>query len=253
MKKTFFEELYLAFKCQSNDDLINIIEHGFHPSHKPAKDFLLPFARKPNENNYSISDNLGTALERCSIDIPSECLKGDRELYIRFPDFISDDWRGAFCTVKGNIFSILLAGHFDVEATMFSRLSYSITAHPSLNTLLNDVKDPRFDDECVKAAIFAAKCLLYIKTGSPDLRIFKAPELPTTRKEKKIRFFLRNNPLFDSVIVGLDYLKPVNYSKDQTTIQGHFRWQRVGKLLSDIKLTWVTEHQRKFNKILEAA
>jgi len=249
MKTTFFQEIYQSLHCKKTEDLVKIIKYGFPLAHKPAQDFLMPFAENPNENNYLISDNLGEALDQCSIDIPSFCLAGDRQLYIRFPDFVSKRWQGAFCKVEGNTFSILLAGRVNILATGFAKLSYDLSGHANLESCLNKAKEhPRFDDDFCHCAIFAAKCLLYIRSGDPDLRIWKSPELPKTRKEKKIRTFLKTHHMFDVVMVGLDYKKPTNHSKDQTTVPGHYRWQRIGKGLSDIKLTWVKQHPRILNR-----
>lgn len=98
---------------------------------------------------------------------------------------------------------------------------------------------------------YVLKCMVYINSGDPDLRNYRAPNPPATNNPKKQRRWAKehqNQSLIDMVLVGYNFKKPVTYSVDETTVTGHFRWQPCGPRLEQVKLIWIAEHIRHFNQ-----
>lgn len=96
---------------------------------------------------------------------------------------------------------------------------------------------------------FILKSYLYIHSGDPDLREYRAPKPPQTNKVKKVRLWYRhheNQSLVDMVLVGFNFKKPTVYSVDKTSVIGHFRWQPYGTQRSQVKLIWIEAHERTF-------
>lgn len=98
---------------------------------------------------------------------------------------------------------------------------------------------------------FVLKCYLYIHSGDPDLREYRAPKPPATRDAKKQRIWFRhheNKSLVDMTLVGFNFKKPVTYSVDSATVIGHFRWQPWGPAREKVKLIWIEAHTRHYKK-----
>jgi len=88
--------------------------------------------------------------------------------------------------------------------------------------------------------------LVYIKSGNPDLREFK-----NDIKYKKNKIPVKKDrelSTSDIILVGFNYKKAIIHRIDETTVSSHFRWQRCGKELSQVKLVCVSEHTRSFKK-----
>jgi hypothetical protein len=105
----------------------------------------------------------------------------------------------------------------------------------------------------IDAIHFAFKAYLYLHSGEPDLRFQKHIDFPTTKKPKKIRHFLKENEgkLIDLTLLGYEHKKGKLYTVDSFDVSGHFRWQRYGKDLQQIKLIWLdsyTKHPQKTYK-----
>ena len=95
---------------------------------------------------------------------------------------------------------------------------------------------------------YMIKCILYINSGDPDLRPYKAPAI-TTNKPKHIRRFLKqheNQSLVDVTLVGYDFKKPKLYKVDETWVETFPRWQPYGPGRGKIKLIWVAPHSRHY-------
>lgn len=96
---------------------------------------------------------------------------------------------------------------------------------------------------------YCLNTLLYINTGDPDLREYKAPPTPKTKKPKKLRLFHKqheNISLFDVTLVGYNFKKDAVYKIGSTQVVGHFRWQPYGENRNQVKLIWVSEHERNY-------
>lgn len=107
-----------------------------------------------------------------------------------------------------------------------------------------------FNDDFIR---FVFNSYLYIQSGDPDLRDFKAPKPPTNPKD--LRRFERQNETkstLDMTLVGFNYKKPTLFSKDSTTVSGHWRWQPFGENRARVKLIWIDEHVRVYNDELSS-
>lgn len=94
-----------------------------------------------------------------------------------------------------------------------------------------------------------AKCVLYIKSGEPDLvkEVFDFESKKPKNFQKKVK---KQSP-FTIVNVGYNYHKQ-HFHTASTQVRTHPRWQPYGPQRSRIKLIWVKEHTRtyKSEKIL---
>jgi hypothetical protein len=106
---------------------------------------------------------------------------------------------------------------------------------------------PGRDMEQIK---FALKVTIYLLCGEPDLRFWenKLPGLLTKRERDRWKTIHMDMPDFPAYIVGIDWKKPTIYNMDQTKVMGHFRWQPHGENRKKVKLIWIDEHVRVFNK-----
>ena len=97
---------------------------------------------------------------------------------------------------------------------------------------------------------YILKCVLYIHSGDPDLREFRAPTPPNSSK-KKAKFVKshENLSLYDLIYVGYGYKKEMFFYKDSTEVSGHFRWQPYGEGLSKVKLIWIDAHTRNYKNL----
>lgn len=95
---------------------------------------------------------------------------------------------------------------------------------------------------------FVMKAYLYLHSGEPDLRAYRAPK---QKSGQRPRSFLRqheNDSLVDMTLVGFNFKKPVSYTVGSTQVTGHFRWQPFGPKLSMVKLIWIEPYPRTFGQ-----
>jgi hypothetical protein len=96
---------------------------------------------------------------------------------------------------------------------------------------------------------YITNLILYINSGDPDIRELKKPKIPKeTKNPKKFQKKNRHRPLLDIIEVGFSYMKGITYQVSSTDVRGHFRWQPCGEERSQVKLIWVKEHTRSFDK-----
>lgn len=103
------------------------------------------------------------------------------------------------------------------------------------------------EDSFIKPIVeYALRCIAYIRSADPDLRHLR-PEIPKHASERKLKAFKATNPnLFPVTWVSWDWKRPRVFGVDETSVTGHFRWQRCGKNNSQVKLIWIDEHVRHF-------
>lgn len=94
---------------------------------------------------------------------------------------------------------------------------------------------------------YTLKSLLYIHSGDPDLREFRPTRCPQSPKKQR-RWFKQNIAKIPMTLVGFDFKKPKVFSKDETRVRFHSRWQPYGPQRSKVKLIWIDEHVRRLNK-----
>jgi hypothetical protein len=111
------------------------------------------------------------------------------------------------------------------------------------DTDIVQLKDIKNYHEYIK---FCLKAMIYIASSEPDL----VPE-PAKKSEKsnptKLRKYYKYNCPFDVIKVGYAFHGRHRHV-DQTVVKGHFRWQPCGKEYSQVKLIWIDEHTRNYDK-----
>lgn len=98
------------------------------------------------------------------------------------------------------------------------------------------------------AAIYVMKALVYIDSGDPDLRQYRAPRAET-KNPKKLRRFMKehaDHSLVDMTLVGFSFKKPRTYLVNEVAVTGHFRWQPYGTHRDKVKLIWIEPHVRHY-------
>lgn len=119
---------------------------------------------------------------------------------------------------------------------------------PSGDTLIDFREDFGVTNKVIK---FTFKCLLYLNSGNPDLREYRAPRIPLTRDKKKLRRFekeMAEQSTIPMTLVGFDFKKPKIYTVGSAHVMGHFRWQPYGERLSKLKLIWIDPHIRHYEE-----
>jgi hypothetical protein len=90
--------------------------------------------------------------------------------------------------------------------------------------------------------------MVYLGSGDPDLREFRAPR-PTTQNPKKLKRWFKeheNKSLVDMTLVGFTWKKPRIYQVGETLVTGHPRWQPWGPGKTKVKLIWIEPHVRHY-------
>lgn len=103
---------------------------------------------------------------------------------------------------------------------------------------------------CPEVFEYLMKFLIYLGSGEPDLRFYRAPK-PTTENPKKLKRWLReqeNRSMVDMTLVGFGWKKPRVYQVGETTVTGHPRWQPYGPRKEKVKLIWIEPHIRHYKK-----
>lgn len=241
------------------------------------------------ERVYKIARAFGEELSKVELDFPLSKIPQDEHiLCVEFPDSIRfpvviDNEKVTHKFYVQNIFIALTKNIFDdnwsplvphaqgnnpkttmsfwVPLTDEKGVTYDTLTSFNLpfysdDELLSDVMKKHIPDklgeEFKQAIQYAFKCWVYIHSGDPDLREFK-PVLPTyTTNRKKLERFHAANPqeaLIPMTLVGFNFQKPIEYSKDMTTVSGHFRWQPWGARRERVKLIWIDAHERHYKPI----
>lgn len=130
-------------------------------------------------------------------------------------------------------------------------LSY-ININLTINSFIDDMVDILIDgNNCInkEAVQFAIKTYLYIHSGEPDLRFLRHVNFPETKKDKKIKRFLKDNEgLFvDQTLLGYFHKKKMIYYVNNIAVSGHFRWQRYGPENSQLKYIWINPYVKNLD------
>jgi len=91
-------------------------------------------------------------------------------------------------------------------------------------------------------------CLIYLMSGSPDLRVC----LPVERKYKgsNVKKLRRQDQYTDCNViqVGYGWLKERQRLVGECSVSGHFRWQPYGEGRTKVKLIWINQYTKVFKK-----
>lgn len=119
-------------------------------------------------------------------------------------------------------------GNMDrLEVQEFGLSIFSLT-EPLSKCVLDSVANSEYKFTNLDFINFVINCLVYLESGDPDLRDYRAPKAPITRDPKKQRRWAKehaNQSLINMTLVGYNWKKEIQYSVDSTVRRGHTRWQ----------------------------
>jgi hypothetical protein len=105
---------------------------------------------------------------------------------------------------------------------------------------------------CQKRALVmqtVINAVLYIHSQSPELLRVQPMKNYTNKQQRLMKAGLvQNHCTVPITFINCGYKKPIQYQVDKTTVSGHFRWQRCGEHYSQVKLIWIEEHERTYQK-----
>lgn len=228
-----------------------------------------------NGKVYKIGEDFGKELEKVDLNIPNKFIP-DKQLYcIELPDSINFTQSGDTVTTvfvmydqspSGQKFLCVEACSENMGCTYRSRYNLSNPEETIIDALnrtrhtynvyhLGEKVDsePLTDSEFEESLTFykyIVKCLVYIGSGDPDLREYRAPKCERKSEKKRKNWERKHSdqPLIDMVFVGFDFKKERVYKKDGIWVETFPRWQRYGENLKYVKLIWVKPHPRHYKK-----
>jgi len=212
---------------------------------------------------YKIGREFGEQLRRVKLNISSEHIPlTDGVICIELPDTIRFPLSpGEY--MSGGIY-IYVEELLNIDGKHYKRLvmfTHPVDENAEYNHAAERLAVTFYENENIDAALrrndrrgtvpldawhYLLNCLLYIHSGKPDLRSYRAPKIPE-RSGKDRRRALKENAdksLVDMTLVGYDFLKSRVYSVSQTQVTAH--WRRYEKGRSQVKLVWIDEHTRRF-------
>jgi len=229
---------------------------------------------KGRSHVYHIAENFGAHLNKTPIDIPTSLLpnKVGKPYLLEFPDSVKfkdgkNSWRHVivsfgvsqdgtlpmFIEDPEEIRRIeessdkprtlqIVAPDFDLEgrnteiaSVMCMELLPGESISASIDHFIANYDLVLFPREMLH---FIAKCLLYIESGDPDLKMVR-PDIKTTNP-KKLRAYAKKECLVDHMVVGYGF-HGREYRVAEGPRVGHFRWQRFGPGMQQVKLIWINE------------
>jgi hypothetical protein len=106
------------------------------------------------------------------------------------------------------------------------------------------------DRQTVRQIEFALKVITYLLSGEPDLRFWdnKVPDNLPKRDKDRWKTANQDKPDFPAYLVGVNWMKDRIRHVDSSSVSAHFRWQPCGTARSLVKLIWIDEHERVYNK-----
>jgi hypothetical protein len=217
---------------------------------------------------HTVAERFGLHLNRTTIDVSCEHLLkcGKEPFYVEFPkslDLKSVEGKRYECamitygTVKErkqgtDLLMIVLPETPDYSnPDSVSADYYYMPINPDQTVSdaiggLETILDKPVPPDTRKAIAFAAKCLLYKHSGEPDLVQDLVVE-PRTKNYTNLKKHWMKFCFFKVAKLGYSF-HGRNYHTDSTEVCGHFRWQPCGVGKQYLKLIWISEHIRQYNK-----
>jgi len=233
---------------------------------------------RDGKKNYRIAKDFSNALSEASLDISCKYIpKKDVSYNIQFHKdivlksmFGEEDiaYRNCYVTVedcdseydkeKGYLKRVMLVfpiyqyGEDYISTYDYINLVFKDENQKVSEAVLDSAKlleSKKLSDDGMEVIKYITNIVLYLNSGDPDLREIKKPKLPKiTKNPGKFGKKNRHKPLLDIIEVGFNYMKGINYNVSSTMVRGHFRWQPCGANREQIKLIWIVEHERSFDK-----
>jgi hypothetical protein len=106
----------------------------------------------------------------------------------------------------------------------------------------------QFDGKNQELFSYIVNAMIYINSGNPDLREYKAPKKPENFKQRERQWVKQNKDkvMVDMTLLGFSYKKATIFGMEKTTVSGHFRWQPYDVGLSKVKLIWIESYEKMF-------
>lgn len=232
--------------------------------------------KKHNSKVYYINKDLIDALSSIDKEIPLDILPTEFSGYILFEkDCVFDEEgpiEGGYVSItKGKNSGILdkykestvfwtsyipdrfIKKFFGISALLCElkpeRLSGILSETPSRDVrLFETIPTPeQINEKRNKIWRILLNTVILLHSKDPKIdRCLPAANLGLSKKElkrRRIDLNLTKIPIYE---VERDFLSQRSFSCEKTFVRAHFRWQRVGKELREIKLVLVSEHERKF-------
>lgn len=234
--------------------------------------------RSGTYRTYHFGKDFVEALASIDSDIPVDLLPEKFFGYISFAeDAIRDEVepiQGAYVFI--GLFKDLGLGVKNIDPDQRAMWIGCIGESNAVTTMSRDLKDSeRVRDTLDKYREFAADYLgpiaikpskeveaarervyrtvinavLYIHSQKPDVTPLKPEKDLTHSQRSKARAEGKlTNCTVPISLVSWNYQKPKVFTVDKTWIDTHPRWQRCGPKYSEVKLVWVSAHERKYKK-----
>jgi hypothetical protein len=223
--------------------------------------FLTPYIMGASKV-YRIGGTFGHHLNKTGIDLPLSAIpyEDGKSFWIETPDsLVFENQKGyrfleCFAVFRngpdGSHRLFLESRHYDRQGGRLgtSQLCWvNLDGQGTINEVLDDGKNRseiRFPRELIH---FITKALVYIYSGDPDLKPEKG-EVCKSSKPKKARRHLESVCPYDTVLVGYDFHGRHRHIESSIR-SGHFRWQRCGVGLSQVKLIWIDETEVHYGPV----
>jgi hypothetical protein len=280
---------YVAF-----DGCRAILDHTFpHKSDGALLEHLVlckSFKRESSPKIYYIPAGFGSALSKIDREIPIQYMPKNFFGYIHLGEGAvndgSEDVEGGHVWVGPASKCPLYLGDssFDPEAPIFlcsyigrkkseaslshvSRLCFELEPKKLAEILSKYTSFDYHDNKMVPTSEEAIEkrkpvfrlflnVVMYINSLDPELLKLRPLHEMTHSQRRKWRetHNIENDCAFPVTLVNWSYGEKL-YNVDSTVVQGHFRWQPCGSGRSQVKLTWVREHERHYQntKVVETS
>ena len=237
--------------------------------------FLRQFL-KGHANCYKIARSFGSHLNKTKLDVPTSVMpkKLGKTYMIEFPDGIEfhgpagEIYHSCIVAIgmygtkpEKGIFKSIGLGILDEIGFTLQVCAPDITAkemtasisvmdigsketiQDSIDLFVQRHGEMHFPHEMIN---YIAKCLLYIESGEPDL---KNDGVMSVSKNLKKQKSMAKKDLYPFPLVRVGYgFHHREYHVGSTMVRGFFRWQSYSPQHSKVKLIWIDEHPRHYNK-----
>lgn len=232
---------------------------------------------------YKLARDFGQALSKVRCNIPPKYLRFDNEIYcIEFPDDLEFDigdgdfarcaYVGMYTRNDAMIWPSKANGDtgkwvMDITVPLYREngmlggndnvrlyLSADDDLHEVLRVAQGQISLGGRTGMSHELLTYIVNSLLYINSGEPDLRHLRPTPKPRHRDHKKALKLIEawrhggGDVFCPMTLVGFDYKKPRVYTAGEGLVVGHWRWQPCGPGRAVVRLTWVREHTRTYNK-----
>jgi len=212
------------------------------------------FVLEEHRRIYRFGREFAEALSHCDLNVSTGNInRTDTAICIEFLDVC------AYIAVEKGHISVtvfqlgrenLLVGDGNIYGFVADFKSAEYTVRQIIDASINSATGTISATEA-KAVSSVFLALLYLDTGTPDLRELRPVDygcLPTRRERDRLRQKHEDEPQVPVTLVGFDWRKPRVFGVDSTHVSGHFRWQPHGTKRGQVKLIWINEHLRTYNK-----